>query len=74
MWAICIGDGVHVQNNLSLYEGVEIEDNVFCGSSCVFTNITTPRTHFPVHGVYVRILIKEVLRWVRTVRWCVVIR
>ena len=42
-----IGNGVRIQNNVSIYEGVEIEDNVFCGPSCVFTNVTTPRSHFP---------------------------
>ncbi|MBP9993922.1 MAG: N-acetyltransferase [bacterium] len=54
-----IGDGVRIQNNVSVYEGVEIEDNVFCGPSCVFTNVATPRAHFPVHGVYAKTLIKE---------------
>lgn len=54
-----IGNGVRVQNNVSIYEGVELEDNVFCGPSCVFTNVTTPRAHFPVHGVYAQTLIKE---------------
>lgn len=54
-----IGDGVKVQNNVSIYEGVELEDNVFCGPSCVFTNVITPRAHFPVHGVYKKTLVKE---------------
>jgi UDP-2-acetamido-3-amino-2,3-dideoxy-glucuronate N-acetyltransferase len=54
-----IGNGVRIQNNVSIYEGVELEDNVFCGPSCVFTNVTTPRAHFPVHGVYAKTLIKE---------------
>lgn len=54
-----IGNGVRIQNNVSVYEGVELEDNVFCGPSCVFTNVTTPRAHFPVHGVYTKTLIKE---------------
>jgi UDP-2-acetamido-3-amino-2,3-dideoxy-glucuronate N-acetyltransferase len=54
-----IGNGVRIQNNVSVYEGVEIEDNVFCGPSCVFTNVTTPRAHFPVHGVYDKTVIKE---------------
>ena len=54
-----IGSGVRIQNNVSVYEGVEIENNVFCGPSCVFTNVTTPRAHFPVHGVYAKTLIKE---------------
>lgn len=54
-----IGNGVRIQNNVSIYEGVELEDNVFCGPSCVFTNVNTPRAHFPVHGVYAKTLIKE---------------
>ena len=54
-----IGNGVRIQNNVSVYEGVEIEDSVFCGPSCVFTNVVTPRAHFPVHGVYARTLIRE---------------
>lgn len=53
-----IGNGVRIQNNVSVYEGVEIEDNVFCGPSCVFTNVTTPRAHFPVHGIYAKTLIR----------------
>ena len=54
-----IGNGVHVQNNVHICEGVELEDNVFCGPSCLFTNVTNPRAHFPVHGVYEKTLIKE---------------
>lgn len=54
-----VGNGVRIQNNVSVYEGVELEDNVFCGPSCVFTNVNTPRAHFPVHGEYVKTLIKE---------------
>lgn len=54
-----IGNGVRIQNNVSVYEGVEIEDNVFCGPSCVFTNVSTPRAHFPVHGVYAKTLVRE---------------
>ncbi len=54
-----IGDNVRIQNNVSIYEGVELENNVFCGPSCVFTNVTTPRSHFPVGGVFAKTLIKE---------------
>ena len=54
-----IGNGVRIQNNVSVYEGVEIEDNVFCGPSCVFTNVLSPRAHFPAHGEYTRTLIRE---------------
>ena len=40
---VTIGDRCKVQNNVSLYAGVVLEDGVFCGPSCVFTNVTTPR-------------------------------
>jgi len=40
-----IGDGCKIQNNVSLYEGVVLEDDVFCGPSCVFTNVLNPRAH-----------------------------
>lgn len=56
---VSIGNGVRIQNNVSVYEGVEIEDNVFCGPSVVFTNVTTPRAHFPAHGIYLKTLVKE---------------
>ena len=54
-----IGNGCRIQNNVSVYEGVTLEDNVFCGPSCVFTNVNTPRAHFPVHGVYEKTRICE---------------
>lgn len=38
-----IGNNCKVQNNVSLYKGVILEDGVFCGPSCVFTNVLTPR-------------------------------
>ncbi len=54
-----IGNGVRIQNNVSVYDGVELEDHVFCGPSCVFTNVLTPRAHFPVQGVYSKTLVRE---------------
>jgi len=38
-----IGNGCKVQNNVALYAGVELADDVFCGPSCVFTNVNNPR-------------------------------
>lgn len=38
-----IGNGVKIQNNVSVYAGVRIEDHVFLGPSCVFTNVLQPR-------------------------------
>ncbi len=56
---VLIGNGVRIQNNVSVYDGVELEDHVFCGPSCVFTNVLTPRAHFPVQGVYTKTLVRE---------------
>ena len=39
-----IGDGVKIQNNVSVFEGVEVEDDAFLGPSCVFTNVSNPRS------------------------------
>jgi UDP-2-acetamido-3-amino-2,3-dideoxy-glucuronate N-acetyltransferase len=40
-----VGDNVKLQNGVSLFEGVVLEDDVFCGPSAVFTNVRTPRSH-----------------------------
>jgi UDP-2-acetamido-3-amino-2,3-dideoxy-glucuronate N-acetyltransferase len=40
---VIIGDRCKIQNNVSIYKGVTIEDEVFCGPSCVFTNVYNPR-------------------------------
>ena len=39
-----IGNHVKIQNNVSVYDGVILKDYVFCGPSCVFTNIDNPRS------------------------------
>lgn len=39
-----LGNNVRVQNNVSIYEGVELDDDVFCGPSMVFTNVFNPRS------------------------------
>jgi len=38
-----IGDFCKIQNNVALFKGVELEQGVFCGPSCVFTNVNNPR-------------------------------
>ena len=40
-----VGDRVRIQNNVSIYDGVILGDDVFCGPSCVFTNVERPRAH-----------------------------
>ena len=42
-----IGDRVKIQNHVSVYDAVTLEDDVFCGPSCVFTNVSRPRSPFP---------------------------
>jgi UDP-2-acetamido-3-amino-2,3-dideoxy-glucuronate N-acetyltransferase len=38
-----VGTGCKVQNNVSLYDAVILEDEVFVGPSAVFTNVVNPR-------------------------------
>src|SRR2546423_13370041 len=40
---VVIGDRVKIQNNVSVYQGVRLEDEVFVGPSAVFTNDRFPR-------------------------------
>ena len=56
-----IGNSVKIQNNVSIYEGVELEDYVFCGPSMVFTNISRPRSEFPQRGSehYIKTIVKK---------------
>ncbi|MBK7229431.1 MAG: N-acetyltransferase [Ignavibacteriales bacterium] len=58
---VTIGDYCKVQNNVSIYEGVTLEDYVFCGPSMVFTNILNPKCKYPQVGAqfYIKTLVKE---------------
>jgi UDP-2-acetamido-3-amino-2,3-dideoxy-glucuronate N-acetyltransferase len=50
---------VKVQNNVSIYEGVELEDDVFCGPSMVFTNVLNPRAHVSRRHEYRKTLVRR---------------
>ncbi len=39
-----VGDDCKIQNNVSLYKGLTLGKGVFCGPSCVFTNVKNPRS------------------------------
>lgn len=54
-----VGDGCKIQNNVSLYTGVTLEDDVFCGPSCVFTNVRTPRAHVDRRADFARTLVRR---------------
>lgn len=56
---VIIGNNVKIQNNVSVYTGVELEDDVFCGPSCVFTNVTNPRSQIIRHHLYERTLVRR---------------
>ncbi|NDV27476.1 Gfo/Idh/MocA family oxidoreductase [Desulfovibrio sp. JC010] len=44
---VFIGNRCKIQNNISVYTGVTLEDDVFCGPSMVFTNVFNPRCEVP---------------------------
>jgi acetyltransferase-like isoleucine patch superfamily enzyme len=44
---VVVGDLVKIQNNVSVYKGVTIEDEVFVGPCAVFTNDLRPRAQNP---------------------------
>jgi UDP-2-acetamido-3-amino-2,3-dideoxy-glucuronate N-acetyltransferase len=58
---VVVGNYCKIQNNVSVYEGVTLEDYVFCGPSMVFTNVLDPRCKYPQAGsqFYVKTLVKE---------------
>ena len=54
-----IGNNVKIQNNVAVYTGVEVEDDVFLGPSCVLTNVTNPRSQVSRRGIYEKTLIRR---------------
>jgi UDP-2-acetamido-3-amino-2,3-dideoxy-glucuronate N-acetyltransferase len=54
-----IGDNCKIQNNVSIYKGVTLEQGVFCGPSCVFTNVLTPRAEVERKDEYASTLVKR---------------
>jgi UDP-2-acetamido-3-amino-2,3-dideoxy-glucuronate N-acetyltransferase len=56
---VTIGDGCKIQNNVALYDGVELEAGVFCGPSCVFTNVNNPRAFLNRKSEFRRTLVKQ---------------
>lgn len=54
-----LGNRVKVQNSVSIYDGVTLEDEVFLGPSCVLTNITNPRSQVTRRHLYEKTLIRR---------------
>lgn len=51
---VILGNNVKIQNNVSIYTGVTCDDDVFLGPSCVFTNVTNPRSAVNRRGQYAK--------------------
>ena len=56
---VTVGNRCKFQNNVSVYSGVTIEDGVFCGPSCVFTNVMNPRAEIERKAEFRRTLVKR---------------
>ena len=57
--SVVVGDDVKIQNNVSLYDGVVLEDLVFCGPSAVFTNVLNPRSEISRRSEYQETLVRR---------------
>lgn len=56
---VSIGNGVKIQNNVSIYDCVILENDVFCGPSCVFTNVINPRAFIERKNEYKTTIVKK---------------
>ena len=56
---VIVGDACKIQNNVSLYKGVTLEEGVFCGPSCVFTNVNTPRAEIERKNAFRATLVRR---------------
>jgi UDP-2-acetamido-3-amino-2,3-dideoxy-glucuronate N-acetyltransferase len=54
-----IGNRCKIQNNVSIFRGIIIEDDVFCGPSCVFTNVYNPRAFIERKHEFQNTLVKR---------------
>ena len=55
---VIVGNNVKIQNGVSVYHGVVIEDDVFCGPHMTFTNDLYPRSFVSTWEV-VKTLVKR---------------
>jgi UDP-2-acetamido-3-amino-2,3-dideoxy-glucuronate N-acetyltransferase len=56
---VVLGKNVKVQNNVSIYEGVICEDDVFLGPSVVFTNVINPRSAVSRKAEYKQTIVRK---------------
>ena len=56
---VTLGNGCKIQNNVSVYKGITLEDDVFCGPSMVFTNVMNPRAAVSRKDEFRKTLVKK---------------
>lgn len=56
---VVIGDGSKIQNNVSIFEGVQLESDVFIGPSVVFTNVVNPRAFIERKDEFKKTIVKK---------------
>ncbi len=56
---VSVGDRCKIQNHVSLFDGVVLEEGVFVGPSATFTNVRRPRATFPRRDKYETTLVRE---------------
>lgn len=56
---VVIGDDCRIQNNVSLYDGTTLEDDVFLGPSCVLTNVENPRAQIRRRDLFSPTLVRR---------------
>ena len=54
-----VGNGCKIQNNVSIFKGVVLEDDVFMGPSSITTNVLTPRAFINRKNEFKPTLIKK---------------
>jgi UDP-2-acetamido-3-amino-2,3-dideoxy-glucuronate N-acetyltransferase len=56
---VIVSDRVKIQNNVSVYNGVTLEEDVFVGPSAVFTNVINPRSFIERKNEFKATLVKK---------------
>ena len=59
MPGVRVGNNVKVQNNVSLFTGVVLEDDVFCGPNLTLTNVINPRSAVSRRDEYRQTLVRK---------------
>lgn len=56
---VTIGARARIQNHVNLFEGIELEDDVFVGPAVTFSNVKHPRAHVSRRAEFERTLVRR---------------